>query len=210
MNFLSGLKVLEEINSPINGQIKVIRSLGFGTYLQVGGLTQSGGVVYDVWKSTLKQIKNKDIKSVLVLGLGGGSVVTLINKYFPKVKITGVDIDIKMVEMGRKYLGLNKLDLDIVIQDAFKFCLKDKNKYDLIVVDLYRGDTFPKAFESAEFLDIIKKLLEDKGMIIFNRLYYGEKRREATKFGDLLEKHFLVVKRYFPEANIMFLTSATI
>lgn len=205
MNFLRGIKILEERNSSYNGLIRAVKSFGFGTYLQAGGLTQSGGVVHTVWKSTLRQIKNKDINNVLILGLGGGSAATLVRKFWPEVKTVGVDIDRTMVQMGQKYLGLGKLNLEVVIADAFEFCLKDKGKYDLILVDLYKGDTFPEKFEKTEFLKLVKKLLKKDGTIIFNRLYYGEKRKMATKFGDLLEKHFSSLKRHFPEANLFFL-----
>ena len=47
-DFLIGTKVLEERHSKFNGDIKVVRRLGFGTYIQVEGVTQSGGVVYEV------------------------------------------------------------------------------------------------------------------------------------------------------------------
>ena len=44
-DLFSGPKVLEKKKSKINGEIKVVKTLGLGTYIQVNGLTQSGGVV---------------------------------------------------------------------------------------------------------------------------------------------------------------------
>lgn len=65
--------ILEERKSKYNGDIKVVRSLGFGTYIQVNNLTQSGGMVEAIWKETLKRIHRSPITvhRSLILGLGG-------------------------------------------------------------------------------------------------------------------------------------------
>ena len=95
MDFLIGTKILEKRKSKYNGEIKVIRNLAFGTYIQAGGITQSGGIVEDFWKETLKKIKHQSltINNCLILGLGGGSAAKLVRKFWPEAKITGVDID---------------------------------------------------------------------------------------------------------------------
>ncbi|MFH1863767.1 MAG: hypothetical protein ABIJ85_02580, partial [bacterium] len=117
-SLLSGTKILEERKSKYNGDIKVVKSLGYGTYIQVEGLTQSGGVVTDVWRTTLKKLRTKEIKNCLILGLGGGSAAKLVRKYWPDCKIIGVDIDPVMAELGKKYLGLGQIRMEIEICDA--------------------------------------------------------------------------------------------
>lgn len=132
---------------------------------------------------------------VLILGLGGGSLVKLINKYFPNAKITGVEIDPIMIELGEQYLSLkNCKNLEIVIDDATEFvqrlCNNIKNKFDLIFVDVYCGDQVPKNCETEFFLQNLKKILRKNGMIIFNRLYYKNHISEAKIFLDKLRKIF--------------------
>jgi len=192
---------LEERKSKYNGDIKVIRSLGFGTYIQVNNLTQSGGVVENIWNQTLKKVHKSLVTNhqSLILGLGGGTVAKLIRKYWPKSKIIGVEIDPVMVELGTRYLALDTSKTKIVISDAYDFC--ETSAYDLVIVDIYCGDVFPKKFEQEEFL---KKLTKNK-LIIFNRLYFGEKRKEVVKFGSKLEKVFKRVDWFYPQANLMFL-----
>lgn len=209
LNLLTGTLLAEVVNSPINGEISVIKSVAFGTYISVGNLTQSGGVVYGIWNKTLKKVKNKTslVKRALVLGLGGGSVAKIINKNWPDAKITGVDLDPNMVSVGKKYLGLDKIKTDIVIEDAMKFitkAAKKKSKYDLICIDLYIGDNFPEKFEKIEFVKNVRKVLTEKGAAVFNRLYYDEKRKQAMKFMATLEAEFAGVTPIFPEANVMF------
>ncbi len=197
-----GTRILEERKSEYSGNIKVVRSLGFGTYIQVNNLTQSGGVVESIWNTTLKQINkltNQPINSCLILGLGGGTVVKLIRKYYSKSKITGVEIDPVMIELGNRYLGLGDSKTKIIIGDAFAYPLYAV-RYDLVIVDVYCGDKFPDKFENKAFL---KKLTKNK-LVIFNRLYFGEKRKEAVKFGNKLEKIFSKVEWFYPQANLMF------
>ncbi|HJX45617.1 MAG TPA: hypothetical protein VJ399_00400, partial [Patescibacteria group bacterium] len=89
-NILLGTKILEERESDNNKKIVVLKTLGLGTYIQVDGLTQSGGVVEGIWKKTLKKILNSktQINNCLILGLGGGSASRIVEKYWPQAKIT--------------------------------------------------------------------------------------------------------------------------
>jgi spermidine synthase len=197
-----GTKILEEEKSKFNGNLRVVKSFGLGTYIQAEGLTQSGGVVEGIWKQTLRQVKDKrqEVKNVLILGLGGGTVAKLIRKFWPEAKITGVDIDPTIVELGQKYLGLDEVDVDIKIQDAAK---PIPDRFDLVIVDLYRGDQFPKEFGDERFL---KSLTKNK-LVVFNRLYYKDKKLLAEEFGKKLQKFFRNVEYFYPEANLMFLCS---
>lgn len=201
-----GIKILEERKSKYNGEIKAVKSLGLGTYIQAGGLTQSGGVVEGIWKNTLRKVKKykREIKSVLILGLGGGSAAKIIRSLWKESKITGIDIDPVMIELGKKYLGLDKNNVDIIVSDAEKF----KGKYDVVIVDLYNGDKFPEKFEKKEFLMKVRKSLNEDGVAVFNRLYYKKKKQEALKFAGKLKRHFGKVEFFFPQVNVMFFCGA--
>ncbi len=203
-NFLSGARILEEVESPINGRLTVIRDLAWGVHIKAGGLTQSGGIAKKVWDPSLRRIKKSEINKCLILGLGGGGMVEIINKYWPQTKMTGVEIDPIMVDLGKKHLGLKETGVKIVIEDAHRFIEKEKEKYDLILVDIYIGDKIPRKFETEKFIKIINKLLRKNGIVIFNRLYYDEKRKETLIFGEKLEKEFSKAILVYPEANIMF------
>ena len=188
-----GTKVLETKKSKFNRNIRVLKTLGMGTYIQCYGLTQSGGIIEQIWKSTLKKIKSNDFKNILILGLGGGTVAGLIRKKYPNAKITGVEIDSIMIELGKKYLRLDDLDIDIKIQDANKFKLKG---YDLVIIDTYLGD---------KYVDLLNDDLLESKIVVFNRLFYGDKKKEALKFRKKLERLFNKVDVYYPTANLMYI-----
>ncbi len=195
-----GTSVLEERESKYNGHLKVVRTFGMGNYIQASGLTQSGGIVESIWRSTLRQVHSTQYKvqKILILGLGGGTLAKLLRKKYPNAKITGVEIDPVMIELGKKYLDLDKYKIDIKVEDTNKFKF---DKYDLVVVDMYSGDNFPKEFESEEFLKKLSKF----PIVIINRLYYGDKRPDTVRFGNKLEKIFKKVIWHYPEAKLMFI-----
>lgn len=204
-----GQKIIDEKDSLINGRVVVVRSAGLGTYIQVEGLTQSGSVVYEIWDTTLKKVKKlkPEMSDALILGLGGGSAAKLVRKYWKNSKIIGVDIDPVFVEFGKRYMGLDKVNADIYIQDAIEFIKGNTNKYDLILIDMYIGYEVPEEFTKNSFIKNIKSMLNTNGVAIFNRLYFEDKRKLAEQFGDKLGKEFSKVERIYPEANVIFLCS---
>jgi spermidine synthase len=212
-----GTKILEERKSKYNGNLRVVRSFGLGTYIQSDGLTQSGGIVETFWKQTLKKIKKEKekVESVLILGLGGGTVVKIVRKNWPEAKITGIDIDPIIVELGKKYLGLNDSNIDIKIADAENFLVSlvsIQDRYDLVIVDLYNGDKFPKKFETKYYIHLVRSLLAsprspkgESGTVVFNRLYYKDKKIMAEEFGKKLQEVFDKVEVFRPITNIMYI-----
>lgn len=207
---LFGGEVIERIQSPINGEISIVKELLGKTVVRVGGIAQSGGIVEKIWQKILSNIKYpiSNINSVLVLGLGCGTVAEIINQKWPEAAIAGIEIDPEVIKIGRKYFELDKIkNLSIINEDAVwwiasKLSLISKNKYDLILVDLYRGQEFPKEAESEEFIDGLEKLLNKDGLIIFNRLNFGNHKARTAKFLRDLEKYFPKVSLQKTEFNL--------
>ncbi len=159
--------------SPFNGLISVYKFLG-RTYIEVGRLTQTGRVVERIFKKAMKHFRLVKIeaKKILLLGLGGGSLVALCNKLYPNAHITAVDIDSVMVEVGRTHFRLNEYkNLSIVVADIFAKDPRIEGPFDLILIDVFRGYEVPYKLGETEFLKYLSSLLATQGSMIFNRLY---------------------------------------
>lgn len=214
MNLLSFLfpQIVEKINSPINGEIKVVKLFG-NISLQVDGLTQSGGLLENIWKKGLKEIKNSKlkIKNCLLLGVGGGTVIKLLYKYFPQIKITGVEIDPLMLQLAQKYFAINEIPrLKLINSDAIRwvknFRFNDINHcsmFDLILVDLYTGKDIPKELNDIQFLIKLRSLLSKNGMIIFNRLRNKDNQKEIDEFIEKVKSIFSRVLVKKPLVNYL-------
>lgn len=199
-----GSVTLTSVDSPINGTLTVKWDAFAGYQILGGGLWQVGGPVEDIWRVVLRTINNEGFvpKNCLILGLGGGTIAKLVRKNWSDVIITGVDIDPVIVDLGKKYMNLNKLGVDIHISDAATF--KSNQKYDLICVDMYVGDKFPEKFEQSGFLQSVRELLSKNGKVIFNRLYYGTKRKDADLFEKKLKTIYPIVKAHYPEVSALY------
>lgn len=199
---------IAEFNSPYNGKILVIESMG-RLYLDVDGLMQSGPFLEQTWNKGLKKLGvfNTSIKKVLILGLGGGSFVKVIKKNFPKAYITGVDIDPVIVDIGKQYFGLAEDEgLEIVIADAQSYIKQAsslRKEYDLVFIDMYTGYEIPQFAQEESFLKKIYSLKTKSGCVIFNRLYFQKYKSEANDFLDKISKMFEDVSTVAVYANLL-------
>ena len=64
---------------------------------------------------------------------------------------------------------------------------KSKEVYDLVIVDIYFGDKFPKKFEEESFL----KLLTKNKLVIFNRLYLPRSEQKLLSLEINWRRFFL-------------------
>lgn len=92
-------------------------------------------------------------KSILVVGIAGGSLVPAIKKIHPNVKITGVDISKDVKAMTAQLGTLQYID-ELIIEDGFKFIETTKEQYDAIIIDIL----IPNVIK--EYPDISKNPLE--------------------------------------------------
>lgn len=120
---------------------------------------------------------------ILVLGVAGGSVIkTLSEEIGFKGRITGVEIDSEVLQIANSYFGLDKIpNLEIIVDDASKYVLKDKNKYGLIIVDIFQDTTMPDFLFEDSFQNQICELLDKKGIILFNTMCLTDKDRLRNK-----------------------------
>ena len=113
---------------------------------------------------------------ILLLGVAGGSVIkTLVDEIEYKGKITGVEIDPDMIQIANQYFELDKIkQLEIVIDDAFEFVLKSKEKYDLIIIDIFEDIKMPNFLFESFFSGHVCSLLKSRGFVLFNTMILDE------------------------------------
>lgn len=130
----------------------------------------SFGAMHSVWRIALGKIKPEDHKNILVLGMGGGSVVDLLmNKYNHKGKLTAVEYDPVIVKIAEEEFGIKtEKNLEVICDDAFKFIRNTKIKYDLIIIDLFNDSDLVEGVYDIKFWQDIKTHLTEGGIFLFN------------------------------------------
>ncbi len=123
-------------------------------------------------------IQKKSPENVLLLGLGLGSIPFMLeNKYQIKSNYTAVEIDDVMIHLANKY-SLSNLQSPIhyICTDASIFVSTCQEKFDLICMDIFfEEDKIPPQFETIEYLEQLRSLLQTNGLLLYNRLAYFQK-----------------------------------
>ncbi|WP_264549803.1 spermidine synthase [Flavobacterium sp. N2820] len=166
----------------------------------------SFGSLQRVLKKGLKYIgydRINTFENILILGVAGGSIIeTLKNEVKFEGKITGVEIDRTVVEIANNYFGLNQYkNVKIVIDDAFEFVLKTKERYDLIVIDIFQDTIMPNFLFEDYFINRVNFLLNVNGFILFNTMVldYQDRRRNAL-YKSKFNNNFSV--RLYPKIEV--------
>ena len=135
-----------------------------------------------ILETGLSQIDLKKVDSVLLLGLGGGSVVTSLREKFGYSHlIHAVELDAKVIEIAEKEFSISSADnLKIENCDALDFVTNCTHQFDLIIVDIFIDDKVPEAFYSIKFCEQLSTLMSSKSVLIFN-LGLGESNKNKRE-----------------------------
>jgi spermidine synthase len=159
----------------------------------------SYGSLQRILRKGLKNIGFKKISKmdqILVLGVAGGSVIkTLVDEIHFEGQITGVEIDETIIGIANEYFSLDKIqNLNIVIDDAFEFVLKTKDRYDLIIIDVFQDTTMPNFLFEKFFVNRICFLLKSHGLVLFNTMCLTAKEnfRNQNFINDFNDVNFKV------------------
>jgi spermidine synthase len=145
----------------------------------------SFGSLQRILRKGLKYIgfeRIRNFENILVLGVAAGSVIkTLVDEIKFEGKITGVEIDKEIITIANDFFKLDTIpNLEIIIDDAFEFVLKTKDKYDLIIIDIFQDTTMPNFLFEDFFINRINYLLKTNGFILFNTMVISNKDEERN------------------------------
>ena len=192
---------VESASSPFNPHLYV--SLKKGRYqLSTANAIYSYDDLYDNFDTAFNRLDWESLatQEVLLLGLGLGSVPFILeNKWGIHSKYTAVEIDESVIYLAEKYrLSTLQSPVCTVCADALAFAYHCIESYDLIIVDLFQDDKIPEAFWEKDFLEEIKRIQNDNGLVLFNHLAITDEQKERSY------RYFKeVFSMIFPQAAIL-------
>ncbi|MFT5521609.1 MAG: spermidine synthase [Enterobacterales bacterium] len=131
-------------------------------------------------------------KSILIVGLGGGTLPMSFEKVYPNTKIDTVEIDISVLNVAKQWFDYTESDNQnthtIDGRVFVKRQLRRNKQYDLVILDAFNGDYIPEHLMTEEFLNEIKQSLNSEGLLIANtfsrnKLYHNESVTYQKVFG---------------------------
>jgi spermidine synthase len=170
---------LEARVSSMFGTVKVLKSAPIddrGRFIRVyfqDGLIQnrsrSDGMPLTFYTFALEALAwsyQPRMDSTLVLGLGAGVVPARLAER--GIKVTGVDIDPASFVVARQYFGLDTSRINAVQADARTYLRGCRERYDVIVVDLFHGDGTPDYLITRDFFADLRRCIRATGVAVFN------------------------------------------
>ncbi len=110
-----------------------------------------------------------EVQSMAIIGLAAGTAARQATAiYGEDIQIDGIEIDEKIVEVGKTYFGLNLPNLNIIIGDGRLGLDRSDKKYDIIAIDAYRPPYIPPHMTTLEFFEICASHLTETGVLTLN------------------------------------------
>ncbi|MGH7005823.1 MAG: spermidine synthase, partial [Alphaproteobacteria bacterium] len=118
---------------------------------------------------TLAAVHAGKLNSMLMVGLGGGSVPDYFLRHVPETAVTSVELDPGVVRAAQKYFGVGESSRHrIATGDGRVFLMRNKAKYDIVMIDAFRGGYVPFHLLTHEFYTLLAQRLEPDGVAVLN------------------------------------------
>lgn len=192
-----------------NGDLDVCFQYG-RKVLNTANANQSFGSLHTVWQRCFSAVglKKRQPGSVLLLGLGAGSVVQILRKELRCIApITAVEADPMMERIAREHFRLNHAqDVTVIIADAFTVLANLPGPFDLVVVDVFNDHLIPVHLSDPEHLASLISLTGLGGNLLINTMAVDEastRLSDAVQFALLRTGAKVEVLRPLPENRVM-------
>lgn len=178
-------KRIATYNSPLSGPLEVWTKRGTNV-LHSANANYSYDGLHRVFQKVFQAIKLKENppQKVLLLGLGAGSVVSILQDELRiKCPIDAVEYDRMIIDIAGKHFNIQRFNnLTIHHADAYAFVQQATGPYNLIVVDVFNDNVVAERFFDEAFNSALVKLLSN-GCITFNTIVNN--RLSANNFKKL-------------------------
>lgn len=135
---------------------------------------------------------NPQPRSILIVGLGGGTLPRALTQVLPSTTIDVVEIDPAVVQVAKQYFAFRPSDRVRVYEVDGRVFVKraqrEGRKYDLVMLDAFDHEYIPEHLLTKQFLEEVASLLTSQGVLAANtfsssRLYDHESVTYASVFG---------------------------
>ncbi|XP_010215275.1 PREDICTED: methyltransferase-like protein 13 [Tinamus guttatus] len=129
--------------------------------------------------------------SVLVVGLGGGSLPLFLHDYFSQAHVVVVEIDPSMLEVATRWFGFSQGNrMQVHVSDGLDYvanlAAEASAQYDAVMFDVDSKDLTvgmscpPPAFVEKPFLQKVKTILKPEGVFVLNLVCRDAQLKESV------------------------------
>jgi spermidine synthase len=131
------------------------------------------------------------VDKVLLVGLGGGVLTGYLGRFLPDARISSVEIDPAVIDTAKTWFSVKESERTrIIASDGRVFLNRNRNLYDVALIDAYIGGSVPFHLMTREFYTLLKRRLVPGGAAVFNihepnRLFQVSVRTLQTVFATV-------------------------
>ncbi len=129
---------------------------------------------------------------VLMVGLGGAGFHRLFAEAYPQALLHTVELDPMVYELCRTRLQFKPTArTPVTIMDGRMFIKRDREQWDWLILDAFRGDFVPPHLKTEEFYRECARRLTDRGVFVSNlhatsALYYSDLKTIQAVFPQVV------------------------
>ncbi len=189
--------ITKKVKSEINGTLEITWYNG-KKHLNSKNANYSYGSLQRILRFGLEKLDLKNVNSILILGLGGGSVIeTLKTDFNYQNQITAVDIDPQIIAIAKNEFQIEtSKNLNIICDDALHYIENTPDTFDLIIIDLFIDLTVPESFLEMPFWEDVLTCKTASGSILFNASLEKEVSLKLETIINYLKSHIYQVDVY--------------
>jgi spermidine synthase len=111
-----------------------------------------------------------NVKEMLTIGLGGGSVAKHVYTNCLEIKSTIIEINPKVIQVARNqfYVPENDSRFDVIEGDGLQYLAEHINATDVLLIDAFDSNGIPPNFCSQDFFDQCSVTLKSDGIFVIN------------------------------------------
>lgn len=136
-------------------------------------------------------------RSILMLGLAGGTTLRILRHLLPDAEITAIDIDPEIVELAREHMALDEVGTEIHIADAYRWVRKTKRRFDVVIDDCYlagSNDVFRPERDPAALIEALRPRIAPGGLLLANLVTGPGHRRLQSRMRAAFRRAFTEVR----------------
>jgi spermidine synthase len=144
-------------------------------------------------------------KSILMLGVAGGTALRTLRHLLPDVSLTGIDLDSELIDLARREMALDEAKAEIIIADAYAWMAGNKRKFDVIIDDLYLAgddDVFRAQSCDQAWLGLVRRSLAPGGILALNLVIGPGHRTKQIATRSDLAKYFPMIRSLRTEGSM--------
>ena len=159
-------------------------------------------------------LANPAPQHILMIGLGGGSLVKFCHRHLPDCRITALEIDADVIALREQFMIPADDDrLEIIHADAITYLKQHTLQVDVILLDGFDINGLAEELNTMSFYAACHKALKPHGILVANM--WGNRRQLVSLITDLrtqfeqrvwwcrsLDSYNLLVFSFKPEAEI--------